>query len=211
MDISEFDKRIEHLEQQAEMLRRDMETTCRVFLNVTKEFAIEWFQTCVEKALIAQAEKTRAYGIEKLRELKGDLRELLTRTPSMVEDHLNRDEYWAHRGSIPEDPDSQHWHRRVSGRRPADLDGAIRGLFGYVGAILIKHQFAHTGEDTEWEEQPGVQEPRYRYGYDWPEPMTEAITQYGNHYGTLLRIAGELRDIKRQRIEAEAKDLWNRA
>lgn len=212
MDTSSFDAQIKDLEQQIGGLRGQMENICKEFLEVTKEFTVAWFRNHVERTVTSQPKIAKKCGVEELRHFKSDLQKTITMVPRIVEEHVNNDKYWAHRGQIPDEHDRRFARYHVSGRCPLDeLDNAVREVLGYRGVILLKHGFAKTGEHSEWETKYGSEQPRYKYGYDWSEKMNTVLKQYSDLYDRLIKLDYELKKAKRDKAQAEAKNLWDQA
>lgn len=212
MDASSFDAQIKDLEQQIGGLRGQMENICKEFLEVTKEFTVAWFQDRVKRAVISHPEIAKKSGLEGLRSVKSDLQKIIGMVPSIVEEHVNRDKYWPHRGKLPDEAHSQFGRYQFHGpRAPENLDDGVREVLGYAGAILVKHGFADTGQDSEWKTEPGCDQLRYRYGYDRSEKMNGVLKQYSGLYEELVKLDNELRKAKEERAKAEAKNLWDQA
>jgi len=144
MDASEFDAKIGKLEEEMKNHRDQMEETCNEFLIATNEFTIDWFNKSVEKEVRSNPEITKKHGVEGLRNLKSDLYDLLPKVPDLVNQHLNEDAYWGHRGMIP-DEQEKRWGRyflyTILGPIVGPLDEGTRIILGYVGEILLKYGY----------------------------------------------------------------------
>ena len=119
--------------------------------------------------------------MEGLRNLKSDLQKMIEMVPSIVEEHLNNDKYWAHRGQLSYEPYQLGPYRVQGNRVPDELSEGVRELLGYVGAILIKHGFADTKQYSEWETKHGFERPRYSYGYDCSDKMITVLKSISHH------------------------------
>lgn len=212
MDSSKFDTRIKELKEQVNVLRGRMEEACKEFLDATKQFAVGWFQDCVESTVVSNYERAKEYGVKGLRNLKSDLGKLITIVPSIVEKHVNNDKYWVHRGVMSYDVLIQNFRYLVyQGHFPDTLGNAVREVLGYVGAIIVKHGFVNTGQAGTWEVKHGAAQPIYRRRYIWSEKMNNALKQYSNLCNEARKLSMELKEEEREKAEAEAKDLWKQA
>lgn len=214
MDTSKFDVQIRNLQVRMDAMRSQMEEICKEFFEATKEFAVAWFQSCIEKEVVSQPGVTKKSGKKGLRNLKTELQSTIAKVPHIVEKHVNQDKYWVHRGQLPDDNDlsSRFGRYQTYGRRaPEELEKGVRELLGYAGAILMKHGFVDTGECSVWEVQHGSERPRYKYGYDWSGKMNGVIQRYSGQYEELIKLDHEFKKIQQEKAEAEAKDLWNHA
>lgn len=212
IDTSGFDTKIRELEKQEATLRDQMEETCQEFLRVTSEFAIEWFQSRVQQEVTSRPKLAKQLGVKRLGQIKSELKALVSEAPGIVNKHINPEKYWAHRGAPP-DKSGDHevaWRYMIRGRRgPDELGGAVKQLLGYAGAILVKHRIANTERRDDWDIDGGGKPPRYKHGYVWPDNMMNVMRRYSELYGEWLKLHQELKEVQRERGEAEAKDLWD--
>ncbi len=212
IDTSGFDTKIRKLGKREAALRDQMEETCQKFLQVTSEFAIEWFQSRVQQEVTSRPKLAKQLGVKRLRQIKSELKALVPEAPNIVNKHINPEKYWAHRGALPDNSDDHEvvWRYRIRGRRgPDELQGAVRQLLGYAGAILVKHGIANTERRDDWDVDGGGGLPRYKYGYEWSDNMMNVMRRYSELYDEWLKLHQESKKVQRQKDEAEAKDLWD--
>lgn len=216
MDTSEFDPKIGNLEKEMKIFREQMEKTCDDFLIATNEFIIDWFNKSVQDSVQRNPDITKKHGIEGLRNLKSDLNDLILRVPDLVNQHLNKDAYWGHRDTIS-DGKEKLWGRyslyRALGPIDGPLDEGTRIIFGYVGEILIKYGYVSLNETkiVNYWTSIGSNRLRYSIGYNWSEKMSEIFKKYSDQYDKLIKMDNELKSLKRNKSEAEAKNLWDQA
>ena len=65
IDTSRFDTKIQKLEKREAALRDQMEETCQEFLQVTSEFAIEWFQSRVQQEVTSRPKLAKQLGVKR--------------------------------------------------------------------------------------------------------------------------------------------------
>src|SRR5262245_1259622 len=75
----------------------EMEGAASQFLTALGQFASPWYQKQVEEAVSSKPDAVQAAGVEGLRQLKAELKELRESTPDLVQQRANIDRYWSHR------------------------------------------------------------------------------------------------------------------
>jgi len=194
-------------------LRKDMEMEFEKFLGATKKFAVVWAENKVRSTIRSHAELAKSYGRERVGKLKLELNQLIEMMPRIVENHVNVDKYWAHRGKVPDEFLNNIGRYRISGNRlPGDLNDALREVFGNVGILLIDHNF-DTAEGSEWEieHRGGRQVCKFKYGYDCSDEMKTILGRYSENHKQFIELNRELKETKKEKSEAEAMDLWDKA
>lgn len=215
-------------EENSEEIRKQMDTLINQMINyrnqfvdATVEFACDWITKCIDNKVKSLPERTKEYGLEGLRKLKADLRELIEKTPAIVDEQVKADRLWPHLQQIPEtkyvvfgrhgykildssglDTITQH-----DSQNKFTLDIAIRNSIANAGIILKDHGFLM--EDSDWEVYDT--KLRFRYGYEWSIKMNEALKQYTILFKQLIELNRKINTIERKKAEAEAKDLWDQA
>ena len=203
MDTSEFDTEIGKLEGEMKNLREQMEKTSNEFLIATNEFIVEWFKKELEKEVRSNPEITKKLGVEVLRKLNSDLQNLISEVPDLVNQYLNKDDCWGHRGPIP-----TGWGKRW-GHNP--LEKNVRIILGHVGEIYIKYGYMQNSSlNCSWQRQPVSNLLIYSGDHDfWTKKRSEIIKQYREQYDKLITFEADLKKVKREKAEAEAKNLWD--
>ena len=212
IDTSRFDTKIQELEKREAALRDQMEEICQEFLQVTSKFAIEWFQSRVQQEVTSRPKLAKQLGVERLRQIKSELKALVSEAPDIVNKHINPEKYWAHRGALPDNGGDHEvaFRYKIQGRRgPDELEGAVSQLLGYAGAILVKHRIANTERRVDWHVNGGGGLPGYTHGYEWSDNMMNVMRLYSELYDEWLKLHQESKEVQRQKGEAEAKDLWD--
>lgn len=214
MDTSEFDAKIGKLEGDMMGLREEMEKTCVEFLDSSIEYIAAEFKEKVEGGLMSNPEIAKALGKEGLRGLKSECKNLIAKAPDLANHYLNINEYWGHRGKIPEEKEKRSWRyhlNRQFGPLDGPLDEGIRITLGYAGELLERYKLANIEArvSCEWERKQGSQQVRYAIGYGWSEKMTKLIKIYSDQYDQLIKLDDDLKKIKEEKSRAEAKNLWD--
>lgn len=203
MDYSQFDSDIQNLEKRMENIRKDLEKYRGEFIKSTKDFIAKWIQGKVKGTIISKPGLAKKIEKEGLGKIKVELHALIQKIPNIVEEHLNKNEHWAHCKEFckPEDFDSYNISSIVKDR--------IRELLGYAGEILIKHKFADTGYHSEWEY--GEDRPKFGYGFDISGEMDGILGGYVGLYHKFESVNNEINEIKRKKAEAEVEELWKKS
>ncbi len=207
MDTSSFDSRISELESRKEQLTDQMEDASQTFLAYTKQLAQGLVRQRVEQAVTSKPEVAKSIGMEGLKQLKAESRELTERAPDLIEQRVNRDELWTHRKE-PENPDQYEVSSRydyLGHRAPTELHDAIRHALGPVKELLVKHGF-DTYEGYDYHERR-----KFGYHFDWTEEMKLAVREYATLNKEYIQVSTELQTVKRQKEQFEVKSMWDEA
>lgn len=205
MDTPALDARIQRADMALVKARERAESSAKNVLAQACSFVRDWIERAVAHEITEKPEISKSLGLEGLGKLKQDLADLCSRLPTLVDQDLGADTLWPHRS----DEIDRNWSYLISGERPVDgLDEAIRSLMGYAGELLQKHGFKEV-EGTSWEKRGGRW--RYRYAYQMPAPLKQALEGYGEIFKQVQRAANECQMARRAKEQAEASDLWNRA
>jgi hypothetical protein len=214
MDASDFDAKIGRLEEEMENLRQQMEKTCGEFLIATNEYIAIEFKEMVERGVISNPDIAKRHGVDTLRRLKSECKELISSVPDLVNLYLNKDENWGHRGKIPEKNDLRF--ERYAMYSNAPLRGAfeegIRLILGYVGTLLVKYGFEEADSRLhayKWTRIPGSNQIKYGIGFQWSEKMTEVLKVYSPQYNELIKLDDKVKKLEKEKAQAQAKNLWD--
>jgi len=210
MDFSKFDSQIEDLIKQIKDLREQLKKMRGDFMEETKEFAAKWFQDKTKKTVISKPEQAKKLGEKGLKNLKSELQEEIKKIPEIVNEHVDKNEYW-----MPYDESYDYKKNEISLKFdityeiPKNIEGGIRKLFGYAGAILKKYDFITYKEYGEWEW--AKEQPKFSHGFDLSKKMNGMLSQYKQSYGEYIELSEALKNTKQKRAEAEAGELWNKS
>lgn len=179
----ESQERINILNRQIKQTREKMELETHTFIEAAKDFTSEWIRQEVEKTecsrneiedkkdyreekthLEEKSNREEKKQQEKSEERKPDPGEQIARIPSIVEEYLNRDEYWIHRNelfqsnisqsniSLPKiTPDDLEFKKEKTRKQ---LTTCIRMLLGCSAELLSDRGYAQS-EDKIWAKERG--------------------------------------------------------
>lgn len=205
MNHSEFDADIKNLETRIGNIKSDLEKIREEFIKATKDFIEKWIQDKIKETVKSKPEFAKKIGSEGLGKIKADLGELIKKVPNIVEEHVNKNEHWAHCQEFCK-PEEEFI---ASYNIPFTIKDRIRKLFGYAGEILIKYNFADTESHSEWEYD--AKRPKFKYGFDISEEMESILGRYRRLYGEHERENNKLNETKRQKAKAEVEELWKKS
>ncbi|MBI4843314.1 MAG: hypothetical protein HY809_03190 [Nitrospirae bacterium] len=182
-----------------------LENACKEFLKATEEYLAEWYQKCAKSGLIANAKAAVDLGTEGLRRIKGEMNDLIKKLPELIDAQVNTKK-WPHRGSLPDDCSRKFGISFVKELRTEHLEDAVHGLFGHIGALLVRHNLS----DGDWDMKIGYELPTYRMTAAWTENMESALRKYADACDVWINLATELKKVEKKVTEAEISDLWDR-
>ncbi|MBI4011729.1 MAG: hypothetical protein HY359_05430 [Candidatus Rokubacteria bacterium] len=203
MDRSELLAKLTELESAVDGLRRDMEPACREFLDATKRFVETSVGQRVEEAVLARPEALKTLSPAAIRDLKAETKRLAERAPELVETHLNKNGYWAHRRQVLDDSAVMlnlltNPYERHGDRPPELLNRAIGDVLGVVSGLLARYGFP-------------AGRPRAETAPEWTAEMNAAMDRYATLFARLKRLNSELLPLRRRLDDQDARRRWDEA
>ena len=209
-----FDVEIAAAEARLNGLTSRMEQIRQSFMSTTVEFVRPLFWEQTESLVKREAELTKKLGVEKLAQLKSEVKALQDNTESIAAQFLNEDRLWWHLKP------SEQMYSYYGNRPPDGLDKAVRLIAGRVAPILEKYGYlsANLSEHGIWREWDASgnhhlpnSRPCYPYGLDWSDTMKALIQEYQRLHQDATRQANDVAKLKKAKEQSEAEDLWKRA
>lgn len=201
MDTSQYDAAIEKLSQDIEEQMKQLEATRYEIRDLIKETTIYWFNKEVQNTLASDPERSKKLGIEGLRPLRSDLDKLIALVPELAEQNT-ADKYWAHCRTLPTVPFQSQ--QILSNEYPNVLYDNLRNLFWHVGSILARYGF----------KVQGYSDQKYDSGLMLPGEIDKKLRDVNKRYEEQYRNLNSLNDkfisTKREKSDAEIKDLWSK-
>ena len=229
METDSFDQQIAGKKAEIEAVFGKMDDVVSELQREVEELALGFYQQMVNSEVRFKPEVVQSLGVERLRELKAELRDLQGRVPGIVREGVGADENWAHR-------DREYWldettdaskaskytfddYKVYTGpSRAADYRGTdklswpLRRVLGEVGTLLIKYGFTKENEDL-WLRQPYPPDSKLTYkGNDYGSAKVGVIVgKYKKLGEELQQLKRDLYKIHRSKISAAAQSLWDEA
>lgn len=175
------------------------EQAAREFMRAATEFLRNYYWQKTERVVKSVGEVTKTLGVEKLRELKADVKALQDKAEEIVNTRLNRDDLWRHRKSGPQSYESYT-------RPPEILDDPIRIAAMELAQVLQK--CGYPAQPTVIDRTRGM---FWDENWGWSTAMNSAL----ENYKTILQQIGtanyNLEQLEAKKRRNEAEDLWNQA
>ncbi len=209
-----IEEEIQAAERRLEATLTQMERIQQDFVAASVDLIKAWYWTQTESVVKREAEVTKKLGVERLSELKADVRALQEDTGKIVTEFLQDESLWWHR---KQGEQSYFYH----GNRPPDgLDKAVRLSAGRLASVLEQYGYLPAdlqdhGVWREWDQSgnyhPSNARPYYPHGFDWSEQMRALIKDYEELHREAPRQAREIERLKQEKAQNEAEDLWKKA
>lgn len=209
MDTSTYDANIRQAEQEREAIYAQLERLVAEYVSASTAFFQKEFQSKIEDAISNRPKVSQELGVEKLRQLKAELKATIEEIPHVVSEYMDRDELWVHR-STPLEAVTRELgiHFKVEGKHKADEQG--RPIMGEVGQLLVKYGFDKIGESGSWEDL-GNSKLSYKYWVPLREEMVGITKRYTDVFEKYVAAQLKVVQLKLAKEQAIAKDLWNQA
>jgi hypothetical protein len=208
-----FDAEMEATEKELEGIKSELESISRQFLLATAELVRHSYRQLVETLVKDKPKLTKRLGVERLSQLKVDLRELENNAQNAVSEFLDVDKLWWHRA----EGDQQYSDLP---QRHSDLDKALMLAVGKLAPVLEKYGYLPTestdpGIWREWDKTARRRaldaRPYYPHRLEWSQSMKDSIQRYAALHAKGLETAAKLARLKEEKASREAEELWRKA
>lgn len=196
-----------------------MEEVRKQFTKDTISFCGEWYKSTAENFVVTNPDKTKSLGLEKLKEMKAKVQELVQNSGTITNELLSDPNLWWH---LSEFDDPFYFVYDEFGSKQKLLDRAVRLAFGKLGTILEEFEYGvttstYTSTDKAiWVEYDMTGNyrlpqgrPYYPYSIVWSTEMKSTIQRYNELYKKANGIHREILNLQRQKKSEEAKRLWD--
>jgi len=195
--------RVRELCKKMESTREKMEEETLIFIEATKSFTLEWIQRELE--LNAPPLENEAYSgneeIDKKKQNESErLKEMNSRIPLIVEENLNRDEYWVHRNQLLQADISRDYLEFKKDRMKRGLTSSIRMILGCAAEIFADLKDEAPG-DRVWVKERGRR--KYICILRFSDEMIASLDRYFTMFEELLILGNEMKEIEKKNKEKE--------
>jgi hypothetical protein len=212
MDTSTYDAQIQVAIDEKNALYSQMEQTCATYFEASGEFFKNEFQRMIEREVTSKPDVTQKLGLEKLKELKAEVNELVENAPQLVSEHFDKDNLWEHRCPLPEGMEKESLPgfdlTHSAGKKVIE---EVREVLGYSGRLIIKYGYKEAGREGEWESRGESSRPRYRYGFSTAKEMDDCMMGYKEQFKKFVSAHLKIIKLQKEKEQAIAKDLWSQA
>lgn len=204
---------VESLTDAADGIRAELEQARTEFLKAAQSHLGDWIQDKASEAVQSHHALALAMGVEGLRNMKHELRGLISNLPSLVESELGVDDLWPHRAApLAEealDAGGAAYFDREDGRPSMEIKDNLARLLGFAGVILIKNGFEDLGRGADWVGVSGSgRQVIYRGRFAMSEAMTDTLRSAADLFDRLCKAERELRIASDTQARERARVLW---
>jgi hypothetical protein len=205
MSVSKFDKKIRKLRYKEKKIITRMEKQRQEFIKATETFVSSWYSKYVENVVKSYPEVTKLIDLDGVKSIKSELQKLIEEVQRVVEERLSSKELWSHF--------YQETHMSMEDfiynvKKPRMIDDVIRSLLAGAISLLAKHGYEKAAHELDTVlGNPLRRDDRL----DWSSTMDATIKSYFDLHKQLSDINAKIRNTERERVLAEAEDLWKRA
>lgn len=205
MSRTEIEAQLAEAEERFSALNQRLDEIIESYRNQLPGLAEPWIRAEVERRITDNAEKVEALGLERLKNLKSGLADLISRLPQIARVETEDRSDWPHYRV-----QTQSANDRTENE--AFFDKAFRSVISHAGALL--HQFGliavPKGYVQVWEDRGNG---KYRYGInpgfmDLTVPSRDSFHEALREWKPLKRQVDQLRQ---QLAQTRAKELWDSA
>jgi hypothetical protein len=205
MSLFKFDRKIRRLRSKEKKLTTKMESRRQEFITSTERFISSWYSKYVENVVKSYPEVTKSIDLNGVKFIKSDLLELIKEVQGIVEQELSRKELWSHL-YLETQMALEDFIYNV--KRPRILDDVMRSLLSGAVPLLTRHGYEKAAHELDTIlGNPLRRDDRL----DWSSTMDATVESYSNLHKQLSDITFKIQNTERERVLAEAEDLWKRA
>ncbi|WP_440946221.1 hypothetical protein ACSAZL_19465 [Methanosarcina sp. T3] len=180
-----------------------MEEETLIFIGTAKSFSLEWIQR--ELGINAPPLENETYAgteeTDKKKQTESErLKEMNSRIPHIVEENLNRDEYWVHRNQLLQADVSRDYLEFKKDRMKRGLTSSIRMIMGCAAEIFADLKDEAPG-DRIWVKERGRR--KYICILRFSDEMTASLDRYFTMLEELLILGKEMKEIEKKKKEKE--------
>ena len=183
--------------------REKMEEETLLFIEAAKIFSLEWIQRKIEVNVPPLKNEGYSENVEsdkdKLNELSR-LKEIHSRIPFIVEENLNRDDYWVHRNQLLQADTSRDYLEFKKARIKRGLTSSIRMILGCAAEVFADLK-DEDPEDRVWVKERGRR--KYICILRFSDEMTASLDRYFTMLEELLVLGNEVNEIEKKNEERE--------
>ena len=195
--------RISGLCKKAGNTREKMEEETLIFIEATKIFSMEWIQRELEVNMPPLESEgysgNSETGKNQLNKLSC-LNEIHSRIPLIVEENLNRDEYWVHRNQLLQADISRDYLEFKKDRIKRGLTSSIRMILGCAAEVFADLK-DEDPEDRVWVKERGRR--KYVCILRFSDEMTASLDRYFTMLEELLVLENKVNEIEKKNKEKE--------
>lgn len=184
-----------------------MERETRTFIEATKNFSLEW----VQREMNSNISKLKSEDYSENVEIGKDMLSKLSRLEDLpfsiqdiVEEHLNRDDYWTHRNRLLHADISRDYIEFKKEKTRKDLTSSIRMILGCAAEIFADVKDKNP-EDKVWVRERGKR--KYICILRFSDEMTASLDRYFSMLEELFVLEYEMnKELKKEVYDGKGKN-----
>ena len=200
-----------------------MEELRIAFINQFTEFAAGWYAETARDYVTKHPQITLNMSRERLAELKSRVNDLSANANKIVKGAFSDPQIWWHQSLNLHDSASQYEQLGdddIGNKFPAKIDTPIRRALGELGVVLEQYGFRITTKPCLkfsfpefWfrapEDPMADAFPYYPHMLTWSDPMQYTIQRYNTQFKQALAVYKEIWQLKEQKKQWQASNLWD--
>ncbi|AKB26896.1 hypothetical protein MSSIT_0177 [Methanosarcina siciliae T4/M] len=196
---------VRELHKNMDSTREKMEKETLIFIEATKSFTLEWIQRELELNTLPMGKDVypRNKDTDKKKPDKmSHLKEMNSGIPLIVEENLNRDEYWAHRDQLLQNDVFRDYLEFKKDKMKKGLTSSVRMILGCAAEIFADLKDEAPG-DRIWVKERGRR--KYICILRFSDEMTASLDRYFTMLEELLILGNEMKEIEKRTQARENK------
>jgi hypothetical protein len=210
MDLNTIIKQIKEYEANTNDLKVKLDEGSNIIVKDIKKFIKQKYQQEVESHVKTNTENTKGLGLDKLRELKQELIELIEKSSLLVDKYVT-DDIWTHKNYVINIHNEFNQSYAIKTNTTKNIDSAIRNAYGHLGQLLNKYGYIKYLNGSDWEKHYSSEIPRFRFSLCISDELQNSIDNYILLHEELHKVYVQLNRATKQKEEKEATDLWEQA
>lgn len=192
LDPQDFDARIAEVEARIRELDEQRRQAINEFTTATIAKLSTWYEEEAKRAVTSyHPERATQVGKNGVDQLRDDVRALTAQLPVRAQQSI-------------EESDEREWQAN------------IQRMANALGNVLVQHEFIRPGQQngppgdsSPWKYTLNTGSPAYTGTVEYTTEMQRALTRYSTVTSDIAAAWEQLPKLQRQKLEAEAEQLWN--
>jgi hypothetical protein len=211
-----FDREISDTESTIASLDQEMEATKELFIAASVDFLQNFWESRTIEFIKAEPGIAKELSRDKMSELKRAVMDLRDRTESHVRSIFSNDKIWWHEGDVRTYKPFEYMSKSEFVKEPLDiLDHPLKIVAGNLIGILEDYGFL---KGRRWRlyssgKQPPIDSntPYYSDKWFWTPDMAARAYHYESLADKQRKATHKLAELKKEKEQSEAEDIWLRA
>lgn len=204
-------EKFNRIQEKLEDTREKMEIETHIFVEATGKFTLEWVKREMEArreveitmpSADNEISQENSISNHEIRKLDSNLSELSIRIQDIVEAHLNQDEYWVHRSTLPHAGVSREYIEFRKEKMRKEMASRIRVILGCASEVSgdLKEE---KSENRIWVIERGRR--KYACFLRFSDEMTDSLNRYLKKLEELLILNHEMR-VEMEKIDGKISE-----